>query len=133
MDDKDAQMSQYLHLNELRDTELTKHDDVRGYLIGMLEELDERLKKITDDVSHNDKPLDDDFSEQAVETENDQVLDALGNATLDEISHVQEAISRIDSGTYGICVVCGKTINKERLKAIPYTVKCLQCAQEAQD
>lgn len=129
MYDNAAWMRHYFHFF-WQDTELTKHDDVRGHLLDMLEELDERLKKITDDVTREDKPLDDDFSEQVAETENDQVVDALGNATLDEISHVREAISRLDSGTYGLCVVCGKAIGKERLEAIPYTVKCIQCARE---
>jgi division protein CdvB (Snf7/Vps24/ESCRT-III family) len=53
------------------------YQEVRNQLINMLEELDERLDKITDDIKHVDKPLEQDFSEQAVESENDQVLDAL--------------------------------------------------------
>ncbi len=112
---------------------MSEYDDVRSDLIDMLEELDERLSKITDDVRHTEKPLDKDFSEQAVETENDQVLDALGNATRNEIEKVKQAISRIDSGTYGICLICGRPIKKERLKAMPYSSKCIHCAQEAEN
>jgi hypothetical protein len=60
---------------------------VRGHLLGMLEELDDRLGKITDDIKHTDHPLEQDFSEQAVAAENDEVLDALGNATRDEVEN----------------------------------------------
>ncbi|WP_349431882.1 TraR/DksA C4-type zinc finger protein [Methylomarinum sp. Ch1-1] len=109
---------------------MAEYNDVRSNLIEMLEDLDERLKKITDDVKHTDKPLDQDFSEQAVETENDQVLDALGNAAREEIAQVKQAISRIDSGTYGICLICGSPIKKARLKAMPYSSRCMHCAQE---
>lgn len=108
------------------------YDKVRGNLIDMLEDLEDRLRHITEDVKHTDKPLDQDFSEQAVETENDQVLDALGNSTRNEIEKVRQAISRIDSGTYGICLVCGRPIKKERLNALPYSAQCIHCASKAE-
>lgn len=108
------------------------YKEVRGTLIDMLEDLEDRLSKITEEVKHTDKPLDQDFSEQAVETENDQVLDALGNTTRDEIEKVKQAISRIDSGTYGICLICGQPIKKERLNALPYSIQCIHCASKAE-
>jgi len=110
---------------------LSNYDDVRNNLIDMLEDLEDRLSKISLDVRHTNKPLDKDFSEQAVETENDQVVDALGNSTRDEIEQVKQAISRIDSGTYGICLKCGQPIKKERLNALPYSNQCIHCANKA--
>lgn len=107
---------------------MKEYADVRSHLLSMLEELDERLEKITADVKHSDKPLDQDFSEQAVETENDEVLDALGNAARDEVEKIKQAISKIDSGTYGICLTCGEPIKKERLTALPYANLCIHCA-----
>lgn len=105
------------------------YQEVRNHLINMLEELDDRLGKITDDVKHIDKPLEQDFSEQATEVENDQVLDALGNAARDEVEKIKQAISRIDDGTYGICLSCGEPIRKERLLALPYANRCIHCAE----
>jgi len=108
---------------------MTDYKKVRLHLLEMLEELDERLGKITDDVKHIDKPLDQDFSEQAVEAENDEVLDAIGNATREEVEKIKSAISRIDDGTYGICLSCGEPIKKARLVILPYTDYCINCAQ----
>ncbi len=108
------------------------HQNVRNHLLEMLEELDERLGKITDDIKHVEKPLDQDFSEQAVETENDEVLDALGNSTRAEVEKIKQAILRIDAGTYGICLTCGEPIKKERLAALPYANLCLNCAQRSE-
>jgi DnaK suppressor protein len=105
------------------------YKDIRHQLIDMLEELDERLGKITDDVKHTDTPLEQDFSEQAVENENNEVLDALGNAARTEVEKIKQAISRIDAGTYGICVNCGEPIKIERLSALPYANYCIRCAQ----
>ncbi len=111
---------------------MSENNAIRTDLIEMLEELEERLSKITEDVKHADKPLDQDFAEQATETENDQVLDALGNTTRIEIEEVKRAISRIDNGTYGICLNCGNTIKKERMHALPFSSQCIHCAAKAE-
>lgn len=108
---------------------MKEYQEVRNHLLNMLEDLDDRLSKITDDVKHVDKPLDQDFSEQAVETENDEVLDALGNSARDEVEKIKQAISRIDAGTYGICLICGEPIRKERLAILPYANHCVRCAE----
>jgi DnaK suppressor protein len=107
---------------------MKEYQEVRSHLIDMLEELDDRLSKITADVMHVDKPPQQDFSEQASESENDEVLDALGNAARDEVEKIKQALFRIDAGTYGICLTCGKPIKKERLAALPYAKLCIHCA-----
>lgn len=107
---------------------MKEYEEVRHSLIDMLEDLDDRLAKITHDIK---EPLDKDFEEQATQAENDEVLDGLGNATRSEIEMVKQAISRIDTGQYGLCLVCGQPISKERLKAIPYSSMCIKCASQA--
>lgn len=41
--------------------------------------------------------------------------------------YIEEALDRIENGTYGICISCGKEIPKERLEAVPHTQKCVPC------
>jgi RNA polymerase-binding transcription factor len=43
------------------------------------------------------------------------------------IKKIDEAISRIDSGTYGICESCGEQISVKRLEARPMTTLCIDC------
>lgn len=107
---------------------MKEYEEVRHSLIDMLEDLDDRLAKITHDVK---EPLDKDFEEQATQAENDEVLDSLGNAARTEIEMVKQAIARIDKGEYGLCQVCGNPISKERLKAVPYSSMCIKCASQA--
>ncbi len=38
---------------------------------------------------------------------------------------IDEALWRIEDGTYGTCAVCGAVIPEERLDAVPYAVLCL--------
>lgn len=103
---------------------------VRNQLLAMLEDLDERLGKITEDVRHIDESPAKDFAEQATEMENNEVIDSLGNLTREERAEVQQAIARIDRGEYGFCMVCGEPIKQERLSALPFANKCIKCAQQ---
>lgn len=45
----------------------------------------------------------------------------------DIIERIDNAIDRIEKGTYGLCEVCGKDIPKERLDFMPYATTCVEC------
>ena len=49
------------------------------------------------------------------------------------ISKIQEALERIEDGTFGICDVCGEDISAKRLEARPVTTLCIKCKQEQED
>ncbi len=51
---------------------------------------------------------------------------------VDEISGIQAALSRVDSGTYGLCVDCGESIGFQRLQAYPSANRCLACQSKAE-
>ena len=53
----------------------------------------------------------------------DELDEAMG-----ELRDVDAALSRIDEGTYGVCVTCGKPISEERLELLPATTVCASCA-----
>ena len=38
---------------------------------------------------------------------------------------IEEALWRIEKGTYGLCRVCGREIGAERLEAVPYATLCI--------
>lgn len=41
--------------------------------------------------------------------------------------HIDEALRRIKEGTYGLCQVCGKKIQKPRLEVVPHARLCIEC------
>lgn len=45
------------------------------------------------------------------------------------LQDVEEALARIEEGTFGRCEDCSATISLERLDAIPYTPWCIDCAE----
>lgn len=44
------------------------------------------------------------------------------------LSAIEEALERIEDGTYGICLECSNKIARARLDAIPYAPLCIECA-----
>jgi DnaK suppressor protein len=48
------------------------------------------------------------------------------------IAKVQEAIARIDAGTFGRCEACGAAISAARLRARPVTTLCIDCKRESE-
>lgn len=47
-------------------------------------------------------------------------------------AEIQEALSRLSEGTYGICEQCGNPIHPDRLAVLPDTRICIKCAQKNQ-
>lgn len=49
---------------------------------------------------------------------------------VDELGEIDNALQRIDLGSYGVCATCGEPIPDARLEVMPYAVKCVNCAEE---
>lgn len=51
------------------------------------------------------------------------------------LKKIDEAIARIDDGSYGVCETCGNPIGIKRLEARPVTTLCIECktAQEEEE
>jgi RNA polymerase-binding protein DksA len=43
------------------------------------------------------------------------------------LTQIDEALAKIDSGTYGKCDRCGRDIPTARLEALPYATLCVDC------
>lgn len=44
------------------------------------------------------------------------------------VSHLNEALARVEAGEYGVCLDCGAPIPDVRLSALPFAVRCRTCA-----
>ncbi|HVC03723.1 MAG TPA: TraR/DksA family transcriptional regulator [Candidatus Acidoferrales bacterium] len=45
------------------------------------------------------------------------------------VADINQALERVDAGTYGRCVSCGKAIPVERLDAVPWAAQCIPCSE----
>jgi RNA polymerase-binding transcription factor DksA len=102
-----------------------KIDAMKNKLEKRLAELSRETREIDAELHEPGNP---DFEERAVEIEGEEILEGLGKVALDEIEQIKSALTRIELGTYGVCVVCGEDISNARLNAVPYAAKCIKCA-----
>jgi RNA polymerase-binding transcription factor DksA len=103
---------------------------VQATLSRRREELAQRLAALQADLARASEPLSPDFSEQAGQRENDEVLQALHDGTESELRELDAALQRLRSGEYGVCAQCGYPIEPRRLEAVPYTDCCSLCASQ---
>ncbi len=58
-----------------------------------------------------------------------QALGQMGNINR-TIQQIEEALHRIEDGTYGVCTACGQLIRKPRLLNQPFVTTCMECQSE---
>ena len=68
----------------------------------------------------------------ASDTIDRQLLNSLGQADQVRLTAIENALERMDRGTFGVCPMCGNAIPEARLEAIPYAALCVEC-QEKQE
>ena len=57
---------------------------------------------------------------------------ALGERETAELSAIDAALARIETGSYGLCTDCGVTIPPARLQASPEAWRCIACQEKAE-
>jgi len=57
-------------------------------------------------------------------------LDGLARAATVQRAAIEDALDRMEAGTYGACIRCGLPIGLDRLRARPEAVHCIDCARE---
>jgi RNA polymerase-binding protein DksA len=69
-------------------------------------------------------------ADTATETFDRELAVTLEDNAESVLAAIEQALARIEEGTYGICVNCGKPIAPERLEALPYAELCIDCKRE---
>ena len=90
------------------------------------DELEEKFRKLKKSLR---KAHDKDSEEQALERAHEKVVEGLEESVRLELEQIYDAFNRIDKNTYGICSVCETPISIKRLEVLPYTDRCIECAQ----
>ncbi len=101
--------------------------DPKVQLTARRDELKDRLARLDVDARRATEPLLADFAEQAVQRENDEVVDRLREAVSADLRSISQALTRLENGTYGVCIECGKRIESARLEVMPASPRCISC------
>jgi DnaK suppressor protein len=110
--------------------QIERIESIKKELLLRKSEMESRLERTHKHIYQRDEPVSANFNEQVKQTENDELVMTLEAEGLEEVAQINTALQRIEEGDYENCVQCGNTIGEERLKAIPYTATCIDCANK---
>lgn len=96
----------------------------------ILEMLEAHRQSLIESTTQNDKPVGTPYSihmEYGTETEEREKTMFFIAREEKMLNYIDAALMRIERGTYGVCISCGKLIDKRRLEAVPHTQLCIEC------
>lgn len=96
----------------------------------LLKELRHRDQNVREDQATALEMADDgvrDAVDMSLEDVNKEVAFRIGEKESQMLADVDQALLRIDEGSYGTCASCGQEINERRLDAMPSARYCAQC------
>lgn len=104
-------------------------DKAKQRLLDLKQEYQTRVDKIQHDMQNPDTDMTQDWDDQAVINEQNDVRKNLLVKAQQNLELVNNALLRIENGTYGICTVSGEEIEPERLEAVPFATTCIKHAK----
>ena len=103
--------------------------DFLGRMKDRLVEEQERLEMELKDLPvHTEMDDAEEGNEEGIEV--DEVNADISAQLKDDLKKIQEALARIDAGTYGVCSVGKESISEARLEVIPWADTCTEHATE---
>jgi DnaK suppressor protein len=108
-----------------------KNKELRELLLKMRESLIKEIKEKADSESDDTIKTEVGDIYDLASNERDRELNLLiSDRDRGKLLQIEDAIKRIDDGTYGICVECESPIPKERLIIMPFARFCVNCQAE---
>ncbi|MGM8871328.1 TraR/DksA family transcriptional regulator [Psychrobacter sp. 2Y5] len=104
-------------------------DVAKKTLLDLKEEYQTRIDNIEDHIQNPQDELNKDWEDQAISIRQNDTRQLLAAEARQNLIYVNDALSRIENGTYTECEVCGEPIQEERLKAVPYATLCMEHAE----
>jgi RNA polymerase-binding protein DksA len=119
-----------------QETEVTSIDvnEIKGRLLKLRAQLerdiavkDHQVAEDGDDLDPERGGVSNHMADDANETAEQETMLTLRSTAERQLAHVNEALERIEDGSYGTCSNCGKPINPARLDALPFSTLCINC------
>ena len=107
------------HFRSLLEEQLRQHD-------GQVRDKQEEAREMNADDGVKDS------ADGALQDANQELAFRLGERESQTVADIDEALRRMDEGTYGDCERCGKPIDERRLEAIPSARFDAACQSEAE-
>lgn len=110
----------------------TRYDELRKMLEerqrDILTEVQGRIRGVRADGSEKPHEVMDPGETSEVDIQED-IEFALIQMKAETLNKINEALSRLEEGTYGRCFECAEEISEQRLRALPFAVRCKDCEE----
>jgi|SRR3954467_5178723 RNA polymerase-binding protein DksA len=103
-------------------------EEFRRKLLGRRLSLLQRRQRALTDEQELLAVREPDWEDTAAAVTAASVLESLSERERHDLARIQASLDRIERGNYGECVVCGRAIERNRLRVLPDTDRCSGCA-----
>lgn len=111
---------------------------VRHFRAILTDELRRHTERVSEDQANALAAIDDsvkDTGDMSVQDVNQETALRMGERESQMVADIDQALLRIDEGTYGVCQRCGKPIDERRLEAVPtarYDAECQAAVEDSE-
>ena len=102
-------------------------EDYRQRLLAQRQQVVQRLFEIEEDLQTLTTEREVTRMDHVQAEVPEEVLQKLDDQSRHEIEDIERALARLDTGTYGRCIACGRAIPTARLDALPTARRCAPC------
>jgi len=102
-------------------------EKIKQELLERKKELEEKLTRMSRERVTDDQVQDP--GDQALTSTLESLKLSFQDTEIEEINRIDKALTKIEEGTYGICIDCQEPISDKRLKSYPNAARCLMCQE----
>src|SRR5437764_5023863 len=115
-----------VNIEEMRNLLLAKRQELLDNIVGLMGSYEQMVDPT--DVADHSEDLEG-GAVDALERQQEQLVLVNEQSLLRE---VEDALKRIEDGTYGRCIVCQQPIPEKRLSAIPWAARCVKDEEQVE-
>lgn len=108
----------------------TEFSTQRAELLAERDHLIKQLEHMGRAPGTRELDFDEGFADSGQVTAERGEVDALAGSLSDNLAEIEDALAKLDAGTYGSCEDCGNDIAPARLEAMPSARLCITCASK---
>ena len=109
------------------------HDDIRRTLVDwqrdLLNQIQSTIRDVREEGGINRAHQNVDAREATEVDPDDDLPFALMQMKTEVLTRINQAVRRLEEGTYGKCTDCAEAIASSRLRALPFAVRCRDCEE----
>lgn len=102
-------------------------------LLKKKEEIIAKLNEVYSESKEVESGIAQDIVDKAESSYTKEFLLSLSSAERQQLFLIDDALNRLERDEFGTCQMCGTSISKKRLDAVPWAQHCIECQEKAEE